>query len=330
MISNRWLEGRKVHWERLESLLRRAQAGLSRLNGTELQELGLLYRQTASDLSTVIEDPSSAQLAAYLNQLLGRSHNLLYMGQRPTRRGILSFYRDTYPRVFREMLPLTALATGLFVLAAMAGWAVTARDAGFAHLLLGPRLMESIERRQMWTESVVAIKPVASSFITTNNLSVAFTTFALGITGVGTLWMILFNGLLLGVVGEATWRAGMALSLWSFVAPHGVLELPAICIAGGAGLEMARGLLFPGMLPRRESLVRAGRRAVRLVLGTIPLLLVAGTIEGFFSPTKAPVAMKFSLAAVLFAALLAYLFAGGTRGTKLAAKGRRTKADFDL
>lgn len=321
MISNRWLNARKAHWERLEALLRRANAGLSHLAGAELQELGLLYRQTASDLSTVLQDPSSAQLAAYLNQLLGRSHNLLYMGQRPGRRGIFTFYRDVYPRVFRQALPLTALATIILLLAALAGWAVTARDPGFAHRLLGPQMMESIERRQMWTESVVAIKPVASSAITTNNLTVAFTLFALGITGVGTVWMLIFNGLLLGVVAEATWRAGMALSLWSFVAPHGVLELPALCIAGGAGLEIARGLLFPRLLPRRESLARAGKRAVRLLLGAIPLLLVAGAIEAFFSPTKAPIVMKFSLAGVLFAALIVYLFA---------ARARPPKSDSDL
>jgi len=163
----------------------------------------------------------------------------------------------------------------------------------------------------MWTQSVVAIKPVAASSITTNNLTVAFTVFALGITAVGTVWMIVFNGLLLGVVGAATWRAGMALALWSFVAPHGVLELPAIFIAGGAGLEIARGLLFPGLLSRRESLAHAGGRASRLVLGSLPLLLTAGTIEGFFSPSDAPVAMKFTLGAVLFTALLAYLFGAG-------------------
>jgi uncharacterized membrane protein SpoIIM required for sporulation len=116
------------------------------------------------------------------------------------------------------------------------------------------------------------------------------------------------NGLLIGAIGAATWKAGMALQLWSFVAPHGVLELPAIFIAGGAGLEIARGLLFPGYLPREVSLVQAGGRAAQLLLGTIPMLIVAGLIEGFFSPGNAPVAMKFGLAAVLFLALLAYLF----------------------
>jgi uncharacterized membrane protein SpoIIM required for sporulation len=308
MVSIHWIEKRKSYWERLEHLVKVGGGGLSKLNHQELQELGLLYRQTASDLSVILEDVSNPQLAAYLNQLLGRSHNLIYMGQRPKAKGMVSFYLETYPRIFRETLPQTLVVIAIFVLALVVGWAVTWHDPGFAHRLLGPQMMDDIDRREMWTQSVVTIQPLAASSITTNNLTVAFTTFALGITAVGTIWMIVLNGLLLGVVGAATWRAGMALSLWSFVAPHGVLELPAIFIAGGAGLEIARGLLFPGLLSRRDSLARAGGRASRLVLGTLPLLLVAGTIEAFFSPTNAPVAMKFALGAVLFAALMTYLF----------------------
>ena len=311
MISNRWLEGRKTYWKRLEALLVQAKSGLGRFTGSELQELGLLYRQTASDLSSVIDDPAGAQLAAYLNQLLGRSHNLLYLGRQSQPFDVLHFYRDTYPRVFRGMWTLVALSTAIFLFAGVCGWALTIHSPAFAHRFLGPEMIDSIDHRKMWTESVVAVKPVASSFISTNNLSVAFSLVALGITGIGTIWMMFFNGLLLGVVGAATYKAGMALSLWSFVAPHGVLELPAICIAGAAGLEIARGLFFPGILSRRDSLPQSGRNAVRLMLGAVPMLLVAGVIEAFFSPTKAPVPFKFALASVLLAALLTYLFSAG-------------------
>lgn len=284
MVSIHWIERRKGHWERLEHLAKLGGTGLTKLNHRELQELGLLYRQTASDLSVVLEDLSNPQLAAYLNQLLARSHNLIYMGQRSKAAGISDFYIHTYPRIFRELLPQTLVVIAVFVAALMAGWAVTLHDPGFAHRLLGPQMTEDIDRHEMWTQSVVTIQPLAASSIATNNLTVAFTTFALGITVVGTIWMIVLNGLLMGVVGAATWRAGMALSLWSFVVPHGVLELPAIFLAGGAGLEIARGLLFPGLLPRRESLARAGGLASRLVLGTLPLLLIAGTIEAFHPP----------------------------------------------
>ena len=294
--------------------MQQSSRGLSALRHDELQELGLLYRQTASDLATVREDASGKQIRVYLNQLLGRCHNLIYMGHKPRMSALVRFYSETYPRVFRRTIRQTLLAVAIFFLTAIAAWVVTLHDPAFAQRLLGPQMTETIEQRRMWTESIVTIKPLASSGIMTNNLSVSFSTFALGITGgLGTIWMIVVNGLLLGTVGAATMRAGMALQLWSFVAPHGVLELPAIFIAGGAGLEIARGLWFPGLLPRKESLVEAGGNASQLLLGTIPMLVIAGVIEGFFSPSAFPVAAKFSLAAVLFAALLGYLFFLGRR-----------------
>ena len=315
MVSIVWIEKRRPHWERLEHLVGRAGKGLANLAHGELQELGLLYRQTASDLSVVLQDSSSGQLAAYLNQLLGRSHNIVYSARRASASGVVNFYRHTYPRIFRETLPLTLLGIAVFLVAMVASWAVTVHDPGFSHRVLGAHMMDTIERREMWTDSLVTTKPAAASQITTNNLTVAFTTFASGISVIGPIWMMLLNGMLLGVVGAATWQAGMAMSLWSFVAPHGSLELPAIFIAAGAGLTIGKGLLFPGLLPRKVSLAQAGGLASKLILGTIPMLLVAGTIEGFFSATDAPVVMKFTLGALLFSALLAYLFGSARKPT---------------
>jgi len=278
------------------------------LDHKDLQELGLLYRQTASDLAIAREDITSSQLAAYLNSLLGRTHNLIYMGNKPKVAGIVRFYSETYPRIFRELWPQTLLAFAIFAVTGLAAFILTMRDPTFAHRLLGTHMMETIEKREMWTHSIVTIKPLAASSIMTNNLSVAFATFASGITaGVGTVWMMVLNGLLIGVIGAATLQAGMAGQLWTFVVPHGVLELPAIFIAGGAGFEIARGMLFPGLLPRRESLARAGGRAAQLLLGTIPMLIAAGVIEGFLSPSETAAPLKFLFGAVMFAALVTYL-----------------------
>src|SRR3984957_10321772 len=312
MISTRWLAKRKPHWQRLEQLVDRSgRRGAAALDHDELQELGLLYRQTASDLATVREDITSRPFTSYLNQLLARAHNLIYMGRRPDWGGIVRFYRDTYPRIFRETFPLVFLSALIFIAGGIAGAVVMLRDPGFAHQILGPGMVETIEKREMWTHSILAVKPMAASGIMTNNIMVGFMMFAAGISaGLGTIWMLITNGLLMGVLAVATARAGMALQLWEFVAARGGLELGAIFIAAGAGLEIARGMLFPGMLPRKDSLRLAGSQAAKLLLGTIPLLVVAGVIEAFISPVKIATPLKFLLSAVLFTGLVLYLASG--------------------
>ncbi len=317
MLSARWLEKRKNYWDRLESILGRSGArGLAALSYRELQELGLLYRQVAADLSSVREDPMSQRLADYLNQLLARAHNLIYMGRRARPGGIWSFYRSGFPRTFRATFNYSLTSFTIFLAAALAGFLACLGDPSFQRFFLGPAMSDSIERRQMWTHSIITIKPLASSAIMTNNLAVSFTTFALGITGgMGTLYMLAMNGLLMGVIGAACWQAGMGLQLAEFVAPHGVLELPAIFIAGGGGLLVARALLFPGPLPRRDALVLYGGQGVRLALGIILLLVVAGAIEGFLSPSSLPGAAKFVFTVAAGGLLLLYLTRAG-RGVR--------------
>ena len=315
MISVFWRRKRQAYWEKLESLLTLAKKqGFRALNRGELRELGLLYRQTATDLAAVRGDPRSVQQARYLNQLLGRAHNAIYSGQKKTVGGIWRFYRRQYPQIFRRFLPYTSAATGVFLLGAIAGALFSLSDPDYIRQFLPASMVDSIERHEMWTHSIVAIKPQASSAIMTNNLSVSFMTFASGITaGLGTLYMLFFNGMMLGVIGVACSTHDMSLALWSFVAPHAVLELPAIFIAGGAGLRLAQALLFPGILSRRDSLAVGGTEAVHLLVGVIPMLVVAGTIEGFLSPSAMPATFKFMCGAAMFTLLLAYFWVGARR-----------------
>ncbi len=309
MISTHWLQQRTPYWKRLDALVDRVHRwGLRILTPEELRELGQLYRQVASDLATVREDPGSQRFEVYLNRLLARAHNTIYSAERPSASGIVHFVSTTFPAAVRAHARQCLLAATLFWAAAIVGAILTARDPDFSGKVLGPEMIATIRRHEMWTHSIVAIKPFASSAIMTNNLGVAFTTFALGITaGLGTVYMMLLNGLLIGVIGMACGAEGMSLQLWSFVAPHGVLELPAIFIAGGAGLRLAQGVLFPGMWPRRDAIARAGREAVTLVLGCIPILVVAGVIEAFVSPTELPVPLKFTMAAATAALFAIYL-----------------------
>ncbi|MGH9396217.1 MAG: stage II sporulation protein M [Terriglobia bacterium] len=313
MISARWLEKRKPYWERLTQLLERAgHGGFKALSFREVQELGLLYRQAASDLSSVRGDPLAQRWAEYLNQLMGRAHNLIYAGRRPGPSGIVRFYRQDFPRTFRATVKYSLAAFIVFLGTAVAGFLTTLADPAFQRFFLGNAMSDTIERGQMWTHSVLTIQPLASSAIMTNNLTVSFTMFALGITaGLGTIYMLSVNGLLMGVVSAACWQAGILHKLLQFVAAHGVLELPSIFIAGGAGLLVARGLLFPGPLSRRDALVAYGGEGVCLILGIIPILVIAGVIEAFVSPTALPTGAKFAMAALGFTLLVFYLGAAG-------------------
>ena len=193
--------------------------------------------------------------------------------------------------------------------------------------LLGPQMLHAVAQHRMWTESITSMAPAASSGIMTNNLAVTFSTFALGATaGLGTLYMIVWNGVLLGVVAAACAGAHMGVALWSFIAPHGSLELPSIVLAGAAGLRLAQGILFPGLYSRRFALALAGAASVRLLAGTIPLLVIAGILEGFVSPSSMPAALKFMVGALLFCTLLLWLFSGAQRQGELEGQGRSLRA----
>lgn len=316
MISTSWIEKRKPYWQKLETLVATGSPGVKKLGHDELQELSLLYRQTAADLAAIRQDPSSVHFARYLNQLMARAHNIIYAGHRASPWAMVHFFTRDYPRIFRRNLRYSVLAVTVFLVGGLAGAALTLQDPDFKLQFLSPRMLQKIQRKEMWTDSIISVKPQASSAIMTNNMSVSFLAYAAGITaGLGTLFMMFHNGVLMGVIGVACASSGMSLSLWSFVAPHGALELPAIFIAGGAGFKIAHGLLFPGMLPRRDSLAAAGREATSLVLGVVPMLIIAGTIEAFVSPTGIPVTLKFAMSAALLVLLNVYLFEAGKEKT---------------
>ena len=309
MLSAHWIRRRQPHWTRLETLVERAgRAGAPALDRHELRELALLYRQAAADLAAARADPARRALAASLNALLGRAHHVVYTGAPANRRRIWDFYSRRLPAAIRDCRREIALAAAIFVAGALTGALTSAADPVFPRVVLGSQLLDTIDRREMWTHPILAMKPLASAGIMTNNLSVSFTAFASGILlGLGPLYLLFLNGLLLGVVGHACAAAGMSTSLWSFVAPHGALELPAIVLSGGAGLVLARGVVLPDALPRRQALASAGARGAALMLGVVPMLVVAGVIEGFVSPAPLSPLLKFFIGASLFTLLVLYV-----------------------
>jgi uncharacterized membrane protein SpoIIM required for sporulation len=310
ILSNQWILKRRPHWDRLSTLLAQCDAGgVRQLTRAELEELALLYRQVAADLSVLRQDATSRTYAAYVNQLLARAHHIIYSGRKTNLLTVFRFLRDEYPAIFQRQIGYVLAATLVSVAFGVLGAALTSTRPEFMRRFVGPEMIATMERHTMWTESVVSVAPMASSAIMTNNLSVSFVTFAGGIVfGLGTFFALFQNGMMLGVIGAACHHYDMSLALWSFVAPHGALELPSILIAGGAGFRLGHAMLFPGALRWRESVARGGIEAARLVSGIIPLLVIAGTLEGFFSPSHAPVWLKFTVGGLLFTLLNLWLF----------------------
>ncbi len=315
MLSNLWIDSRKHNWNRLDALVHQVEASsVKSLTPSDLRALGLLYRQAAADLSAVRADRSSRSLEQYLNRLVGRAHNYVYSGQRISIASIWKFFAHGYPRLLRRLSGYLLAATLISILAGALGAIIVMVRPEFGIMFLGADRVAALDHHKMWTDSVLSIKPEAASGIMTNNITVCFLTFAGGITaGLFTLYSLFNNGLMLGAIAVVCRQHHMALSLWSFVAAHGALELPSIMIAGAAGLRLGAGILFPGMLSRRAALALAGLESVQLLSGTIPLLIIAGTLEAFLSPTHAPIALKFSVGAILFTALILWLTEAGRK-----------------
>ena len=310
ILSNQWILKRRPYWDRLSSLLAQSDSsGLDQLSRAELQEMALLYRQVAADLSELRQDPTSRPYAQHVNQLLARAHHIIYSGQKTNLLTIFRFLRDEYPAIFQRQIGYVAASLLVSTAFGLLGAALTSARPEFMRHFVGPEMIATMERHTMWTESVVSVAPLASSAIMTNNLSVSFITFAGGIVfGLGTFLALFQNGIMLGVIGAACHHYEMSLALWSFVAPHGSLELPSILIAGAAGFRLGHSMLFPGPLRWKESVARGGVEATQLVSGIIPLLVIAGSLEGFFSPSHAPIWLKFTVGGLLFLLLNLWLF----------------------
>ena len=316
MRPDEFIARRRAGWERLDALLARAGAGLGGLSAEELRELGRLYRQAASDLAVARRDLPGHPVVAFLNGLVARGHAAVYResGAGGAAR-VRAFFAADFPRAFRATWPATLAAFLMFLIPALAGFVATYQDPTLAAALLPgtERIVEEVQAgNEWWLRINEEGRAQASAEIMTNNIGVAFRAFAGGVVfGVYTLYILALNGLLLGIVAGAAQRFDFAGNLWGFVAAHGVVELSVIFIAGGAGLQLGWALLRPGLLTRRAALVVAARRALLLVLGCVPLLVIAGLIEAFISPAPLPLAVKFAVALASGVALYLYLLGVG-------------------
>lgn len=287
---------RQASSDAFEQALASARRTPEKLGYEGLEELAVNYRRLLHDHALARARFPGTAIARRLEHLVLAGTHWLQRDSGEHLPTLRRFFAVSFPTAMHRLAPLLALTTALFLVAGLLGFLLATVEPGLGAVFLSPEMLKGLEQGNLWTESIFSVTPgsVASSKIATNNLSVAITGWAGGaLAGLGTLWVTLLNGIMLGAVMAITAHYGMSGKLLEFIAAHGPLEISCILVTAAAGLSIGRALIVADDVPRAERLRSAGRDAVIVLLGTLPWILVLGFVEGFISPsTVVPVVLK--------------------------------------
>jgi uncharacterized membrane protein SpoIIM required for sporulation len=303
----RFVSQRQATWDEFERRLFRARDGGS-VGHDELEGLAFQYRQILHDHALASARFTGTGAARRLHRLSLAGTHFLQWERGPAGFSLVRYLRRDFPEAFRSVLPSTLAALGVFLVSALFGLSLALARPGVGANLLGPEAVDGLREGRLWTEKLFSVVPpaLASSGIARNNMAVALTSWAGGsLAGVGSLYVLLMNGFLLGALFGVTAHYGLALRLLEFVAAHGPLEITLILVASGAGLHVGLAAVSAGDRPRREVLGEAARASLLLVLGCLPWFLLLAAVEGFVSPSTLPMGLKAGLGAALWLAFLA-------------------------
>ncbi len=316
----------RQEWARYGELLRKSRkGGLKQLPEGELRTFGRLYRGVTADLARARTYGAPVSVLRSLERWAGAGHNLLY---RVTGESIVSVRRwitSDFPRAVRVHHRPILLAVLLVFGPMGVSFGLVRSNPVLARYMTSSGMLERAESTPRgdidaaYVDIPGTLMPLASTNLITNNVQVALLAFAGGVlAGSLTVLLLVFNGVHLGTVLGLYANEGLLGVILAFVFPHGFMELTAICLAGGAGLWLGSAVLVPGRRTRLAALQERGREALSLLAGVVGLLVVAGIVEGFYSPSGLPAVAKFAFGAATAAGLAAY-FAGGGREQATAA-----------
>jgi uncharacterized membrane protein SpoIIM required for sporulation len=304
-----WLSERAPLWDELNGLLAEAAANPRKMSRERVDLLALRYQQAAADLAYMRTHQPTSTLLPRLNDLVARGHAIVYRKPRGSWRGLMRFQWVTYPRLVWEIRRFVLLAAAIGLTITVIGFVWAVHDPVSASSFLPASVRDAGYFKHEPIPAGLMAPTAAGIFM--NNIIVSFYVFAGGITfGLWTLYAIYQNSMLLGVLSGLTNRDGFNSEYWSLIVPHGVIELTSLAICAGAGLTLADALIRARDEPRRVVLRRNAQRGALVVAGTMPLLVIAGCIEGFVTPSGLPVAAKLAIAPLTGVLLAAYLLRG--------------------
>ena len=324
MNQESFVAGAESRWRAFEAMLRELEAqGEHTMAPTDRSRFPEAYRGVCRDLALARQRRFDAFVVDRLNRLALRGHQVLYRAPRGSWRRMMVFWIAGFPQAVRREASIAILATVLFYGSAAAIYGMVRAE---------PDLIYTVMAREKVVELEAMYNPASEhhlrprsgdtdvamfGFYIRNNMSVGFRTFAGGIfAGVGSLLLLILNGVFLGAVVGHLQQVGFLEPLLTFVAAHGAPELTAITLTAAAGLRLGWALIAPGTHRRFDAVRLAGRRAIPLVYGATGMLLVAAVIEAFWSAnTLVSPTVKYSVGAVMWVLTLGYLIlAGRPRG----------------
>jgi uncharacterized membrane protein SpoIIM required for sporulation len=310
-----FVAGRQTAWQELESAVARARRGsLRRLSAEDLERFGMLYRRAAGDLAIAVRDFPEQNVTEYLNGLVSRAHPLLFRGRSPKLSRVAGFYAFDLPRAVRAARWYLLASIGLFALGAVAGWLTVILRPDLVGSLVPPQVIDQANQGHLGNDALKQFAPALAAFIIQNNIFVSLVCLASGVAfGIPTAYVLASNGWALGTLGAAVHQAGFDAGFWALIVPHGAIELSVIFIAGAAGLMIGDSVLRPGLLRRVDSLTRAAARALVLAVGAAPLLVIAGLIESFVTPSDAAIPVKLTVGIVTGTLMWSWLLLAGRR-----------------
>jgi uncharacterized membrane protein SpoIIM required for sporulation len=307
---DQFVSDRSPTWIELDQMVRDAGSRPSRLGADGVRRFGESYRATAADLALARRRFPGDPVVARLEGLVQRSRQGVYNS--PTSRtGVWDFFANGYWRRIRERKGLLAISFLCLALPTLLGGYWAWRDPGPASGLVPARYQSVTEPRTPGQSLGLTVdqESAMASQIFTNNIGVTFMAFAGGLLfGLGTLYVLLQNGVMLGVVAGLAIGAGNGQSFFELVTAHGVLELSCIVVAGAAGLRLGWSVIDPGNRTRGEAVRQEARAAIEIILGTMPWLVLAGLVEGFLTPSGTGIvpvtAVGLSLGAIFWGLVL--------------------------
>jgi uncharacterized membrane protein SpoIIM required for sporulation len=320
---NRFAETSRPQWQRLERYLTRMESDAAfRASLQQVEEIHELYQHACTDLARVAPFAAEPELKRYLEWLVARAYCQIY-ASRP--RPVFSFRRwlfETLPQTFRRHIRAFQLSTVLTLLGVLFGAMVLAADPEaksvllpFAHLQGTPKERVAVEMAGKGRE-LEGAKSRFSAQLITNNTRVAFLSFALGMTAAfGTALVLFYNGVILGAVVYDYIADGQIAFLLGWLLPHGVIEIPALVVAGQAGIVLGHALIGWGTRKSRGQRLReVGPDLATLAGGVVVMLVWAGIVEAFFSQYHEPVvpyALKIAFGVLEGLLLTLFLMRGG-------------------